>query len=139
MKMRQRLGSYAPEEYEKILKPEELRILGLFRRWADAVYITEDTVYIIEAMIRADPKKIGQLELYLKLVPHTPELKPYLKGRKIQGVLLYCIEDPVMVAMAREKGFLCVKYVPEWLPDYLRLLLPRERVPAGPEKLKPKK
>ena len=131
LKMRQRLGSYAPEEYLKVLKPEEARVLGLFRRWADCVYITNDTIYVIEAMIIARPEKISQLELYLRLVPHTPELKPYLEGRKIVGVLLYALEDPTMIALAREKGFLCIKYEPEWLEEYLRLYSHLKKLSRG--------
>jgi len=123
---RVRLGSPRSEIPRPDMGPEELAMVGSWRRWADAVILEDHQVTIVEAAIRPDPGKISQLELYARLLPHTPELEPW-RDRPVRLVLLYAIEDPATVALAREKGILCIEYKPPWLPQYLSLLLPRER------------
>jgi len=123
---RVRLGSPKPEIPRPDMSVEERAMIGAWRRWADAVILEEDGVTIIEAAIRPDPGKISQLELYRMLFPHTPELAAWSK-KPIHLLLLYAIEDPATVLLAREKGILAVEYKPEWLDKYLELLLPRER------------
>lgn len=101
-------------------------MVGSWRRWADAIILEEDHVTLIEAAIRPNPGKIGQLELYKMLMPHTPELAPW-RDLPIEMVLLYAIEDPATNLLARSKGIKCIEYKPSWLPAYLETLQPRER------------
>jgi len=123
---RVRLGSPTPSTPRPDMSPEERAMIGAWRRWADALILEKDVVTIVEAAIRPGPGKIGQLELYAKLFEHTPELTAW-RGARLQLLLLYAIEDPATVMLAREKGILCVEYKPDWLPSYLDLLMPRER------------
>lgn len=123
---RVRLGSPSSAVPTAEMTPEERAMVGAWRRWADAVILENHQVTIVEAAIRPQPGKIGQLELYKQLFPMTPELAPW-KGLPVQLLLLYAIEDPATNLLARQKGILCVEYKPDWLPHYLNLLLPRER------------
>jgi len=123
---RVRLGSPSPTSPNPEMSVEEKAMVGMWRRWADAVIFLADKLILVEAAIRPDPGKISQLELYEMLVPHTPELEPW-KGLPIEKVLLYAIEDPATVHLARNKGVRAVEYKPDWLNDYMKLLMPRER------------
>lgn len=104
----------------------ELRALGVWRRWADAIVFMPDRLILIEAAIRPSPGDISQLELYEHLLPKTPELAEH-KGKPIEKLLLYALEDPVIVAMARERGIRVVYFHPDWVDEYLAILYPRER------------
>jgi len=123
---RVRLGTPRSETPRPDMTPEERAMIGSWRRWADAVILEDDRVTIVEAAIRPDPGKISQLELYALLFKNTPELTAW-HGRPLHLVLLYAIEDPATILLAREKGIACIEYKPEWLPAYLELLMPRER------------
>lgn len=123
---RVRLGAPRPSVPRPDMTPEELAMVGVWRRWADAVVILKDRLLLVEAAIRPNPGKIGQLELYALLLPHTPEFFKY-RHLPVELVLLYAIEDPAVVFLARRKGIRCIMYKPAWLPAYLELLMPRER------------
>ena len=123
---RVRLGSPRSEVPRPDMSAEEQAMIGVWRRWADALLLEDAKVTIIEAAIRPQPGKISQLELYKMLLPMTPELEPWAK-LPVEMILLYAIEDPATVALARQKGIRCIEYKPLWLDAYLQLLLPRER------------
>ena len=123
---RVRLGSPRPEVPLPTMSSEEIAMVGVWRRWADAIVLEDDRVTIVEAAIRPDPGKISQLELYRLLLPQTPELEPW-RGLPIEMILLYAIEDPATVLLARQKGIRCIEYKPSWLPAYMETLMPRER------------
>jgi hypothetical protein len=128
--MRVRLGSPKPETPVSELTLEERAMVGSWRRWADAVILGVEKVTIVEAAIRPDPGKISQLELYALLFPHTPELAAF-RDLPLSLLLLYAIEDPATVLLARQKGIEAVEYKPLWLDSYLEILTPRER--RGPK------
>jgi len=123
---RVRLGAPKPSVPREYMSIEEQAMIGAWRRWADAVILEKDRVTIVEAAIRPDPGKISQLELYATLLPHTPELAAW-KACKIDLILLYAIEDPATILLARQKGIKAIEYQPLWLPAYLETLMPRER------------
>lgn len=123
---RVRLGAPKPSVPRPDMSPEERAMIGAWRRWADAIILEPNRITIVEAAIRPQPGKIAQLELYKLLFPQTPELRAWW-GAKIEMLLLYAIEDPATIYLAREKGIRCVEYKPSWLPEYLALLMPRER------------
>jgi len=123
---RVRLGSPKPSTPRPDMTPEERAMIGVWRRWADALVILPEELLLVEAAIRPNPGKISQLELYAMLLPHTPEFSQY-RSRRVTMVLLYAIEDPAVILLARRKGIRCIQYKPTWLPAYLELLMPRER------------
>jgi len=125
-KTRVRVGAIHPDLKPGELSDAEQRMVGVFRRWADAVVFMPNRLILIEAAIRPSPGDISQLELYKHLLPKTPELAEH-KSKRIDMVLLYALEDPVIVALAREKGIKVVYFHPSWIDDYLKILYPRER------------
>lgn len=123
---RVRLGSPHPELTQGPMTETAERMVGVWRRWADAIILENDKVTLVEAAIRPDPGKVSQLQLYSMLFKTTPEFKEHQK-KKLELLLLYGIEDPAVVALARSQGIRCVECVPDWLPQYLEILYPRER------------
>jgi hypothetical protein len=123
---RVRLGTIRSEIGAENLEPAELRAMGVWRRWADAIVFMPDRLILIEAKIRPQPGDISQLEVYEGLVHKTPELAEH-KGKPVEKVLLYALEDPIIADMARERGIKVTYFCPDWIDGYLRLLAPRER------------
>jgi len=123
---RVRLGAIHPELHPETLSESEKAMVGVFRRWADAIVIMPDRLIIIEAAIRPSPGDISQIELYEHLIPLTPELDEF-RSLPIEKVLVFALEDPVVVAMARERGIRAIYFKPPWIDDYLAILYPRER------------
>lgn len=123
---RVRLGSPSPAVPRPEMSLEEQAMIGGRRRWADAVILTPELVTIVEAAIRCEPGDISILELYGRLFRHTPEFEPWASV-PLSLLLLYAIEDPATILMAREKGISCVEYKPLWLDGYLQILQQRER------------
>jgi len=127
--MRLRLGVLEPDVGPRDLSPEETAMLGVFRRWADAVVVTRDELIVVEASIRSDTGDPSKLVLYGRLVPSTPELKAYL-GKRLVLELVVAVEDPAVSALAHEMGIRTRVYRPPWLPEYLANLHRRERRPV---------
>lgn len=123
---RVRLGSIHPDLKPEQLSDAEKRMVGVYRRWADAIVFMPDRLVLIEAAIRPSPGDISQLELYEHLLPHTPELVEH-KNKPIEKVLLWAIEDPPIAAMARDRGIKVVYFHPSWVDEYLRILYPSEQ------------
>lgn len=72
-------------------------------RWADAVFIEDGVVYIVEAKLRPTPTAFGQLELYQDLFRQTPEFAAY-KNWPIKLVFLTTFIDLALVELASKKG-----------------------------------
>lgn len=121
-----RLGQIQPRLDGQFVSEEERRMLGVWRRWADAIVYMPDRLILIEAAIRPDPGDISKLELYERLIPNTPELQEH-SGKVVEKVLLYCLPDELLNTLAREHGIRVVYFRPDWVEDYLKELFPRER------------
>ncbi len=133
------LGNLKPALATTGLSPNELRALGRSRRWVDAMIVEPEVVHLAEAKIRLSPGALEQLELYRRLFPMTPELE-HLRDRRLELHLVFAVEDPVLTAIARERGVKVHTFHPPWVDDYLALLLHGERrapQPRGLEELFP--
>jgi len=106
---RVRLGPY-PEQ-------EKSKLYSVLRRWADCVFVENKTVYILEAKMRAEPGAIGQLELYKKLFPDTPEFYQFRKY-PIKLIFLTTIRDKVVEKLCKEKGIQYIVYSPAWVKEW---------------------
>ncbi len=127
VRTRVRLGSTPIEPGEIALTPEDAGALRVWTRWADAVVEYRDRVIIIEAKI---VPKVGPLEALLEyraLAPQTPDLE--LRGRRVELLFLYAVEDPVLVQIARDLGIRATQFAPPWVAEYLGILSGRERRP----------
>lgn len=126
VQLRVRLGTIPGELPVEGLSDPERRLLGAWRRWADAVVIEPERVTVIEAAVMPDPGDVSQLELYLHLFPLTPEFQE-LRERPLRGLLVYAIDDPVIRRLAADRDFTVEIYRPAWVDDYLSQVYPRKR------------
>ena len=112
-----RLGTPPESLVYEDLSESEQRMLTVYRRFCDAVIITDHELIVVEATMWPKPQKTAELELYLNLVPHTPELQQYL-DRRLVGMIVCPIDDPVMRQIVESKGFRYVVYRPEWTTEF---------------------
>jgi len=120
-----RLGSLTPRNKDGRFTVDELRLLGVWRRRVDAVVYLPDRLLLVEAVLQSHPGKLSMLKLYEKLVPQTPELRPY-RELPVQKVLLYVIEDPVLNILAKEEGILTIQFVPSFFDEWFDKLARRK-------------
>jgi hypothetical protein len=117
--------------------PDGLRVLaGNWRRWADALVVESDLVWVVEGKIKPNPGAVSQLEALVRLFPSTPEYSD-LAARPCRGMLVFAVRDGMTEQLAAERGIVCEQYVPPWAEQYLLTLEPRAReaglpFPAGP-------
>lgn len=123
---RVRVGSDHPALEIPGLTPAELRMAVAWRRWADAIIFDNGTLLVVEATVLPKPGKISQLDLYIQLVPATPELVEY-HDWPVRGVLVLAVDDPVMRRLAADRGHAVELYHPPWVDAYLLTLAPRMR------------
>ena len=121
-----RVGSVHPDLAIPGLTDSEMRMVGVWRRWVDAIVIGDGELLVVEAGVVPDPGDVSQLSLYLRLLPATPELADYRKW-PAHGVLLYAVDDPVTRQLAAEAGHVVEIYRPSWVDQYLEQLWPRQR------------
>ena len=104
----------------------ERRALSPVRRYVDAAVFRDSEVILIEATIRADPGKLGQLMLYRDALPHTPELVKW-RSCPVRAVLLSGIDDEFLRRVTEQADMRFEVYQPAWLLEYLLTLRIRDR------------
>jgi len=134
VRLHARLGSTPRSLTGEELGPEEERLLRVRMRWADAIVFRREETIIIEGKLRAAEfaKGLGELEIYLALLPHSPEYAQLLAPRTV-GELLIPIRDPTVETIGRRKGFRVVMWAPPWLRAYTDVLEHRQTRPVRPE------
>lgn len=94
--------------------PEEAKLYSVLLRWADAVFLDDGFVYIVEAKLRPDLGSIGQLEGYKELFSVTPEFIAYQKW-PIKMILLSPVMDFGVAQIASKKGIIYEVWKPlDW-------------------------
>jgi len=121
-----RVGRIQPRADDGTYDRDELAMLGVWRRFVDAIVYLPDRLLLVEAVMRADPGKLAQLELYERLLPQTLELQDYLH-LPVQKVLLYCIQDPALELLAKEKGILAIRFTPSFFDEWFNKLRGRHQ------------
>ena len=89
-----RLGLAPSKEFAKAY--------SVILRYADAIFLKDGTVYIVEAKIRPKPDAIGQLEFYKGLFVQTPEFSAY-QNWPIELIMLTTTLDLQMAEFASKK------------------------------------
>jgi hypothetical protein len=119
-----RLGTYPPELRPETLEEEEQRLLRVYLRWADGIAIGPDEIVIVEAKLRPTEylKALGELDLYIRLLPGTPEFQEIAKGKKIVGHLVVAVDDPPIASLCRAKGFRYTVLKPSFWDEYVAAL-----------------
>lgn len=123
---RVRLGRVPHELPREGLSPEEVRMLGVWRRWADAVVLGPRETTIIEAGIIPDPGDASKLEHYMDLFPETPEFADRAR-LPLRGHLLYAVDDPLLHRLALRHGLTMEVWTPAWVWPYLATRRPGHR------------
>jgi hypothetical protein len=90
-----------------------------YRRYADAVLVTDEEVMIIEAKVRRPIDGLGQLLLYRHYAPNVTELQRF-KPRPFVPTLLIPRVDPFLEPVARANGFKVVIQETEHSMRYLK-------------------
>src|SRR6266702_3263197 len=129
------LGAFDAALQDAAKSEAELRALGVWRRYADALVALPDEVHLVEAKVRGTPGVLEQLDLYARLFPLRPDYQ-HLLGRSVVRDLEWAIADPVIDGMARERGIRAQLFHPPWVDEYWATVRPRDRTPTLPGGLK---
>jgi len=92
---RVRLGQVATKDEAKFYK--------VILRWADAIFLEDGQVWIVEGKLRPELGAIGQLEGYAKLFPVTPEFSMY-KEWPVRMILLSPYLDLNIAELCKDKN-----------------------------------
>lgn len=129
---RVRLGPVKPEGQDPTLTAEEQKLLGsVWRRWADAVLITDTELIVVEAKLIPDPRDVSQLELYLHLAAVTPELAE-VRHLPRRGLLVFGVDDPFTSRLAAGHGLSVEIFRPSNWGAWLRSKRDREKRKTRP-------
>ncbi len=112
-----RVGPIEPHVPRAGLTDSQKKILGAYRRYADAVVPLEGRLVVVETTMFKAVQKIGPLLEYVDLVPQTPELAEFA-GWPVVGELVSPIPDPRAEALCRNVGLAFRVYVPDWLDQF---------------------
>lgn len=123
------LGALPPRFKGMYTTDEQARMLGVFRRWADAVVLMPDRIILIEGKILPQPGVISQLKLYEELIPLTAEFLEH-RNKPIEKVLVCAIDDRLITTLARREGIRVIIFRPPWIDDYMKIVHPWERTPG---------
>ena len=92
--------------------PEEAKMYSVLLRWADAIFIEDGFVNIVEGKLRPDLGTIGQLEGYKELFKVTPEFKAY-EDWPIKMIILSPVLDFSTAQFSSKKGIIYEVWKPE--------------------------
>ena len=121
VQLQARIGGVNPQDPAGNYSSAELRALGVWRRYVDAVLFLPEKVILLEASLKTDPGKISILDLYAHLFPQTPEFAEF-KGLPIQKTALWAMHDQASELIARQHNVTVVIFAPDWLQGFLDTL-----------------
>jgi len=132
-----RLGTWPTPLSEPDMPEEERAMLRVRMRWADAIVVAHGMVVVIEGKLRPSEylKGVSELELYVHLVPNTPELEA-LRGARVAGRLVIPVQDPTVELLARRRGLDVAVFKPSFWAEFAAAVAARERRPIRPEESK---
>lgn len=92
--------------------PQEAKLYSILLRWADAIFLDDGFVNIVEAKLRPDLGTFGQLEGYKELFKVTPEFSAY-ENWPIKLIILTPILDLATSQIASKKDIIMNVWKPE--------------------------
>ena len=94
--------------------PAEAKLYSVLLRWADAVFLEDGIMWIVEAKIRPDLGTIGQLEGYKELLKVTPEFSAY-ENWPVKMILLSATLDLGIAELCSKKDIIYEVWKPaDW-------------------------
>lgn len=115
---RVRLGKIKRDSLPQDLDESEIKMLSVYKYWADAIIIRSDELILVEAKLKPSTAVIGQIMLYRKLIKETPDLEPYWH-LPIRAVLLQATYEGYVNEMCESMGIQVIYWCPPWVKDYL--------------------
>ena len=115
-----KLGADIQPKTGLVLDESEKRMFAAYKRYADAVVITQSEILVIEAKMFNPVEAVGPLLQYIDLVKHTPELREFA-GRAVVGILLSAIDDAVAAAICARLHLRFIAYSPPWLQEFFAI------------------
>lgn len=91
--------------------PKEAKLYSVLLRWADAVFLENGIMYIVETKLRPTFGAIGQLEGYKELLKVTPEFVAY-ENWPIKLILVSPVMDLGIAEICTKKGIIYEVYKP---------------------------
>jgi len=92
--------------------PEEAKLYSVLLRWADAIFLEDGYVNIVESKLRPELGAIGQLEGYKELFKVTPEFSDYERW-PIKLILVSPIMDLGIAEICSKKDIIYEIWKPE--------------------------
>ena len=93
----------------RVSNQSDAAIQRVLLRFADAIFVEENTVHIVETKISPSADAIGQLLLYERLFKETPEFILY-RDLPIKKIMLTTREDPAIRKLAEDNGIQMIIY-----------------------------
>jgi hypothetical protein len=93
---------------------ELARMYQVTLRWADAIYVEDGTVTIVEAKMAPGLGAISQLKAYAELFRETPEFSQY-SAAPVKLLYLCTRRDNVAERMCAAEGIEYAVYTPSWI------------------------
>ena len=121
-----RVGPIDPHVPRDGLSPAQRRIMGVFRRYADAVIPLDHELVVVETTMFKAVQKIGPLLEYVDLAPQTPELAQFAH-LPVRGELVSPLPDPRAQRLCERAGLVWVVFEPEWLDRFVAQMEARFR------------
>ena len=91
---------------------EEAAYYKVILRWADAIFLEDGAVHIVEAKLRPSLGAIGQLEGYKELFKVTPEFSAYWNW-PVKMILLSATLDLNVAELCKKKDITCEVWKPK--------------------------
>jgi len=107
------------DEMRKRYPDVSSRYFTRFRKYADAIVVTDDEVLILEAKLRHPIEALGQLLVYVYWSYQVPELRRF-RPRKHVGAIVAPLDDQFLRIPMEQAGFRLYIFKPKWAMDYLR-------------------
>lgn len=112
------------EQLGPVITHDEARLMKMLRRWCDAIFFEDDTVYIVEAAWAPDPGKVSQLELYKQLFPKTPKFVEW-KDKPVKLIFLTTKLDVEVRDLCKERDIEYVVWLPDWGKEEWKKMIER--------------
>lgn len=125
-----RLGPTTSHLAGVALTPALEAALRVSNWYADGVLNTPDGTIIIESKMDPNPSAVGQVNFYLRLLPSTPQMAPWLH-LPIRAAVLFAKEDYAVSNFARSNNVQALTYTPPWYPDYITQRYGRKGAPGS--------
>ena len=91
--------------------PDEAKYYQVALRWADAIFLEDGFMNIVEAKLKPDLGVIGQLEGYKELLKVTPEFSAY-ENWPVKMIILTPVLDLAIAEIAGKKDIIYEQFIP---------------------------